>query len=105
MTDDSVAVAIRAVARLRELGRRLPHITTERERGLLTRFEQIVAAPATATVADVDALVAGWRAWWRERRAAEIAAMADALPGDLVESDRWLATYALAARLASTAPC
>jgi hypothetical protein len=98
--DTSVADKLRAVARLRALCQRLPHIPTEAESRLLARFQALAAHPAAATTADVDALVAGWRSWWREKRTQEIAAMADAVSPDLVEGDRWLATYALGARLA-----
>jgi hypothetical protein len=96
----SAAAKIRAVARLRDLCRRLPHVATETERRLLDRFHGLRLAPATALPEDVDALAAGWRAWWREQRTRDIAAMADALPPGLVDFDRRLATYALAARLA-----
>jgi hypothetical protein len=94
---------IRAVARLRDPCRRLPHIPTERERRLLARFEQLRSGPAAAHAEDADALAVGWRAWWREQRLRDIAAMADALPHGLVGTDRRLATYALAARLAGDA--
>jgi hypothetical protein len=96
----SAAAAIRAVARLRELCRRLPHVPTEAERRLLDRFHHLRSAPATALPEDVDALAAGWRAWWREQRSRDITAMADALPHGLVAADLRLATYALAALLA-----
>ena len=94
------AAKIRAVARLRNLCRRLPHVPTETERRLLDRFENLGRTPTTALPEDVDALAAGWRAWWREQRTRDIAAMADVLPPGLVDADRRLATYALAARLA-----
>jgi hypothetical protein len=96
----SAAARIRAVSRLRELCRRLPHFPTEAERRLLDRFQSLGRSPAAARLEDTDALAAGWRAWWRERRADDIDAMARSLPPGLVEADRRLATYALAARLA-----
>jgi len=99
MTEQSVADKVRAVARLRDLCRRLPHIPTEHERRLLVRFEQLAAEPAAATAGDTEALVVGWRAWWRDKRIADIRAMADGLSREIVEGDRWLATYALAARI------
>jgi hypothetical protein len=102
MTNEgSVAGAVRTVARLRDLCRRLPHLPTEQEERLLARFDELSADPTAATPADVEPLIAGWRTWWRERRIADLAAMADLIPRELVESDRWLATYALAARLAA----
>jgi hypothetical protein len=54
MTDEgSVAGAVRTVARLRELCRRLPHIPTEQEERLLARFGDLNARPTSATPADV----------------------------------------------------
>jgi len=97
-TERSVDDSVHAVARLRDLCRRLPHIPTEHDRRLLVRFEQLAASPGAATTADTESLVIGWRAWWRAKRLADIRAMADSLSSEIVESDRWLATYALAAR-------
>jgi len=91
---------IRAVARLRDLCRRLPHIPTEAEQQLLERFQLLERAPTTARADDLDALAAGWGAWWRVRRSRDIASMAAALPPGLIDADRRLATYALAAQLA-----
>jgi hypothetical protein len=96
----SAVAKIRAVARLRDLCRRLPHVPTESERRLLDHFEDLGRARAAAGIADVDALAAGWRAWWRQGRTRDIDAMARALPPGLVDADRRLATYALAAGLA-----
>lgn len=92
--------ALRKTSQLRRLCLSLPHIATAAERRLLARFEEIVAAPSSATGVDVPAVTAGWRAWWRVRRFAEIVAMADCLPPDFVDGDRDLATYAVAARAA-----
>jgi hypothetical protein len=92
-----VSTSLRAVSRLRGLCLRLPHIATPAEERLLARFEQIVAAPTSATAADVDAITTGWRTWWRAGRPNEIATMARELPSDLVDGDRWLATFAVAA--------
>lgn len=88
---------------LRVLKRRLPHIPTEQEERLLARFEELTACPSAATAVDVEALVVGWRTWWREKRIADITAMADLISREIVARDRWLATYALAARIAAQA--
>lgn len=97
MTRDDIDWRIGKVAALRALCLSLPHLGTPAESARLARFEQLVRVPATATIADVDALVAGWRQWWRDGRPADIAAMARAVPVDLFDHDRWLATYATAA--------
>jgi hypothetical protein len=69
---------------------------TERER--LRRFEALAASPHITTDADVEALVAGWRRWWREGRTDALCAMADRLPAGIIERDRDLAAYLSAAR-------
>lgn len=97
MTRDEVDWKIGKVAALRALCLSLPHLGTPAETKRLVRFEQLVGEPSAATAADVEALVAGWRQWWREGRVSEIAAMAVSLPADLVQGDRRLATYATAA--------
>lgn len=104
MTRDDVDWRIRKVAALRALCLSLPHLATPAESRRLERFEQLVRVPATAMIADTDALVAGWRRWWRDGRAADIAAMASAVPVELFDHDRWLATYATAAGVAAGGP-
>lgn len=94
-----IASRLRAVSQLRRLCLGLPHVPTPAEQRLLARFEQLAKAPESATAADIDSLAAGWRAWWRARRADEIAAMARCVPRVLIDGDRRLATYAAAAAL------
>ena len=94
-----VASRLRAVSQLRRLCLSLPHVPTPAEQRLLARFDQLAKAPETATAADVDALAVGWRAWWRARHVAEMAAMARRVPRALIDSDRRLATHAAAAGL------
>ena len=89
--------AIRRVAALRALCLSLPHVPTPAERALLRRFSELVKAPGSATSADLDALAAGWRLWWREGEAERLRAMAAHLPAALVNADRRVATYACAA--------
>lgn len=91
---------LRTVSELRRLCLSLPHLATESEERLLARFEELVASSSAATMADVPAITAGWRAWWRAERIADIATMARALPPDLVDGDRDLAMYAVAADVA-----
>jgi hypothetical protein len=66
---------------------------------LLRRFEALAASPYAANEADVEALAIGWRQWWRDGRSEDLCAMAERLPGELVEADRRLASYLGAARL------
>ncbi len=100
MTPRDVAARLRRVAALRTLCLGLPHVPTPSELERLRRFEALVSAPATATEGDIDALAAGCRRWWREGRVDRLAALIDRLPGGLVERDRRLASFAVAARQA-----
>lgn len=97
MSTRDVAAALRKVSELRALCLRLPHLPTPLETERLERFEALAAAPELATENDVEALAAGWREWWRTGRAEELLAMAARVPSGLRESDRRLATYAVAA--------
>ena len=99
MTGEDIAERLATVSALRALCLRLPHIPTPTELALLRRFDALVDRPETATERDVDALVAGWSRWWREGRTAELSAMAARLDPALVDSDRRLASYAVAARV------
>jgi hypothetical protein len=92
--------ALRTVSELRRLCLSLPHIATPAEQRLLARFDEIVASAASVTDADIPAITAGWRAWWRAQRFADIVTMAGRLPPDFVDADRELATYAVAAKSA-----
>lgn len=96
MTADEVAPRLAAVAALRALGQRLPHLPTPAEIERLRRFEMLVRAPASATASDVDALVAGWSRWWREGNTAELARMVSQIDPALIDADRRLATFATA---------
>lgn len=96
MTRD-VAATLRMVSELHRLGARLPHIPTPSETARLSRFAELAASPAAATDADADTLATGWRSWWRAGRAHEIVAMATQIAPGVVEGDRRLATYAVAA--------
>lgn len=100
MITPDVGGTLRRVSALRALCLSLPHVPTPLETTQLERFAVLVTAPGSATAHDLPALAAGWRRWWREGRAADIAAMAERLPAGLVESDRDAVTYAAAARLA-----
>jgi hypothetical protein len=96
MTDEEVTARLRSVSALRALCLRLPHVPTPAELARLERFDALVAAPAPATERDVEALAAGWARWWRDGRKAELAEMARRVDATLVNSDRRLASFAVA---------
>jgi hypothetical protein len=99
-TPRDVGAALRQASALRDLCRRLPHVPTEAAEARWRRFQELAATPESASRADAEALLEGWRRWWADGKAASITAMAARLPDDLVATDRELATYATAARLA-----
>lgn len=98
MKSGDVASTLRAVAGLRALCLSLPHLPTPAERERLCRFEAIAAAPDLITEDDLEAVAAGWRQWWRNGRHDLILQMATRLPARLVEQDRRLASFLLAAK-------
>ncbi len=102
MMSDDVAARLGTVSALRRLCLRLPHVPTPVELGLLTRFRELVAAPEQATGDDVEAIIAGWSSWWRHGKVADLTAMERRLARRLIESDRGLATLAVAARTAAS---
>ena len=89
--------AIRKASALRALCLRLPHVPTPREIHLLQRFGEVAAAPESATIDEVEALVAGWRRWWYQGETERLRAMAARTPAALTQCDRRLALYACAA--------
>ncbi len=97
------AAALRKASQLRDLCRRLPRISTSTALERLRRFEALIGSPQSAGEADIEALVEGWKQWWYEGETAKLAAMASRVPGDLTATNRLLATYATAARLATAA--
>ena len=89
--------AIRKVSALRALCLRLPHVATPTELSRLQRFGELSVAPESATIGDVEALVAGWRRWWYQGETERLRAMVARVPAALVHGDRRLALYACAA--------
>jgi hypothetical protein len=96
MTGEEVTARLRTVSALRALCLRLPHIPTPTETARLKRFDALVETPERATERDVNALVAGWSRWWREGRTAEMSEMARRVDSALINSDRGLASLAVA---------
>ena len=103
MRPRDAAATLRAVSALRALCLALPHVPTPAEGLRLRRFEALVVSPGSAGPDDIDALLAGWRDWWRRGRIEDLLAMATRLPVALTQGDRRLASYVLAAREASSA--
>lgn len=95
------APALRKASALRDLCRRLPRVPTGVALERLRRFEALIGSPEVAGAADIEALAEGWQWWWREGETAKLAAMASRVPGDLTATNRLLATYATAAKLAT----
>ena len=96
MTGQEVAARLATVSALRALCLRLPHLATPAEAERLKRFDALVESPEAAAAADIDALVAGWSRWWREGRTAELSDMARRVDAGLIDSDRRLASFAVA---------
>ncbi len=95
--------ALRTVAALRALCLALPHVSTPAEARRLKRFEALAASPDSAGRDDLEAVLTGWREWWRQGRADDLLAMGARLPAALVQEDRRLASYLVAAREVSRA--
>ena len=96
MTGEEVAARLATVSALRALCLRLPHVPTPTETARLRHFDELVEAPEHATERDVEVLVAGWARWWREGRTAELSQMARRVDAALIDSDRRLASFAVA---------
>jgi hypothetical protein len=89
--------AIRKASALRTLCLRLPHLPTPAEIERLWRCDALAASPDSATSADIEALAAGWRNWWRRGETERLRAMAARVPPSVINADRRLAMYACAA--------
>jgi hypothetical protein len=68
----------------------------------MKRFATLQGTPELAGLEDTETVLTGWRQWWRDGCTDDLLAMASRLPSALVEGDRELASYALAAREASS---
>lgn len=93
------APVLRKVAALRMLCLQLPHVPTPTETKLLRRFEVLVGSPERATDADIEALAAGWRHWWREGELERLLTMGSKIPHGLLELDRRLSSFSDSARI------
>jgi hypothetical protein len=102
MTSDELTARLATVSALRALCLRLPHVATPTELERLKRFDALVDAPEHAAEDDIEPLAAGWSRWWREGRTVELAEMTRRLPPALIDSDRRLASFAIASLTLST---
>jgi hypothetical protein len=75
-------------------------VATPAEAKRLERFAVLVTSPRSATDADIEAVVAGWRQWWHAGQTESIRSMASRLPAGFADRDRRLASYLTAARQA-----
>lgn len=96
MSARDAARALKRVAELRRLCLLVPHMATPVEDALLQRFKILAASPGSVTDADVEAVAAGWRRWWRLDEVELLRAMVAQLPADYIARDRQLASYAFA---------
>lgn len=97
--DRDVAATLSKVAALRAFCLKLPHIPTPAEIRLLKHFEMLAVSPDLATEADIDAIAAGWREWWRDGEVRRLIAMVSKLSPRLIELDRRLSSCSQAAQL------
>ena len=97
MMAQDAGAALRAVSSLRALCLSLPHLATPAEAHRMRRFATLQATPELAGLGEAETVLTGWRQWWRDGRTVDLLTMASRLPPTLVEGDRRLASYALAA--------
>ena len=98
---DAIHAAPRALLGAHDLAVEITRVVAEARR--LKRFEALAASPDSAGRDDLEAVLTGWREWWRQGRADDLLAMGARLPAALVQEDRRLASYLVAAREVSRA--
>jgi len=94
----SVGDALRTIASLRTFCLGLPHAPTPAEMRELDRFERLRRAEASPGEEDIGALRTGLRQCWRSRDTQTLRQMAARIPPELLERDRWLQSFVVAAR-------
>ncbi|MBI3028484.1 MAG: hypothetical protein HYY64_03125 [Candidatus Rokubacteria bacterium] len=73
-------------------------MATPDERRRLERFEGLRRGAASLSGDDVDTLRTGLRHCWRSQETGTLLEMAARIPPELLERDRWLQSFVVAAR-------
>ena len=100
----SVEDTLTTISALRRLCLTLPHAATPEEVRRLERFERLRKSAATLSDGDIDALRIGLRHCWRSRDTETLLDMAARIPGWLLDRDRWLQSFVVAAHTLAPAP-
>ena len=99
-----VGDVLTAISALRRLCLALPHAPTPDERRRLERFERLRGGAAPLRDEDIEALRTGLRHCWLSGNAGTILEMAPRIPSELLERDRWLQSFMVAAQALAAAP-
>ena len=100
----SVEDTLTTISALRQLCLTLPHAPTPAEARRLERFERVREGAVPLNEEDVEALRTGLRQCWRSRDTETLRDMAARIPGGLLERDRWLQSFVVAARASPPRP-
>jgi hypothetical protein len=94
----SVEDTLTTISALRRLCLTLPHAQTPEEVRRLDRFERLRRGRASLSDGDIDALRTGLRHCWRSQETGTLLEMAARIPPELLQRDRWLQSFVVAAR-------
>lgn len=94
---------MRRISALRTLCLTLPHAPTPEEVRQLARFERLREACVPLGEEEIAALRAGLRHCWRSGNAGTLAEMVERIPRELLDRDRWLQSFSVAAQALSAA--
>ena len=95
-----VGDVLRSISALRTFCLALPHAPTPVEIRQIERFERLRRGAASLTGQDIDALRSGLRDCWHRGVTTAFLEMAARIPADLVDRDRWLQSFVVAAQAA-----
>lgn len=99
-----VGDVLKSIAALRKLCLTLPHVPTPYEARQLQRFEGLRRGASHLTDEDIDALRSGLQDCWRRRDVETLREMAARVPPELLERDRWLQSFVVAAQASPPRP-
>ncbi len=94
----SVEDTLPTISALRRPCLPLPHAATPEEVQRLERFERLRKGAVPLSDGDIEALRTGLRHCWRSRDIETLLDMAARIPGGLLDRDRWLQSFVVAAR-------